>query len=196
MTVTPQGFIQGMRQLAAGVTLITSAHGGRRSGLTATAVCSVSAEPPQLLVCINQRAETYVTVQRSGAFAVNLLASDQHRLAEIFAGAGGNLRRSALRSGALDHTRHRRAGTRHLRRELRLPPRPVRAGLDPYDLHRPGRSCPARTGPRAAGLRRGRLRSGRAADDPGRVRRLAPRLPRSDGATTIGGPSAGTGGRT
>jgi flavin reductase (DIM6/NTAB) family NADH-FMN oxidoreductase RutF len=89
MTVTPQGFIQGMRQLAAGVTLITSAHGGRRSGLTATAVCSVSAEPPQLLACINQRAETYVTVQRSGAFAVNLLASDQQRLAEIFAGGGG-----------------------------------------------------------------------------------------------------------
>jgi flavin reductase (DIM6/NTAB) family NADH-FMN oxidoreductase RutF len=78
-----------MRQLAAGVTLITSEHGGRRSGLTATAVCSVSAEPPQLLVCINQLAETYDTVRRSRSFAVNLLASDQQQLAEIFAGTGG-----------------------------------------------------------------------------------------------------------
>lgn len=89
MTVTPEAFIHGMRQLAAGVTLITTAHDGRRAGLTATAVCSVSAEPPQLLVCINHRAETHQLVAKSGAFAVNVLASDQHGLAEIFAGTGG-----------------------------------------------------------------------------------------------------------
>jgi flavin reductase (DIM6/NTAB) family NADH-FMN oxidoreductase RutF len=89
MTVTPEAFIQGMRQLAAGVTLITTAHQGRRAGLTATAVCSVSAEPPQLLACINHRAETHEVVAKSGAFAVNVLASDQQHLAEIFAGTAG-----------------------------------------------------------------------------------------------------------
>jgi flavin reductase (DIM6/NTAB) family NADH-FMN oxidoreductase RutF len=89
MTVTPQAFIRAMRQLAAGVTLITTAHDGRRAGLTATAVCSVSAEPPQLLACINRQAETHRMIARAGAFAVNVLASGQHRLAEIFAGGGG-----------------------------------------------------------------------------------------------------------
>jgi flavin reductase (DIM6/NTAB) family NADH-FMN oxidoreductase RutF len=89
MTVTPQAFIQGMRQLAGGVALVTATHGGRRVGLTATAVCSVSAEPPQLLVCINRQAETHEVVRRSAAFAVNLLAHDQQRLAEIFAGTAG-----------------------------------------------------------------------------------------------------------
>lgn len=89
MTVTPEAFIQAMRQLAAGVTLITSAHDSRRAGLTATAVCSVSAEPPQLLVCINRQAETHHLIAESGAFAVNVLASEQQRLAEIFAGTGG-----------------------------------------------------------------------------------------------------------
>jgi len=89
MTVTPQAFIQAMRQLAAGVTLITTAHDGRRAGLTATAVCSVSADPPQLLACINRQAETHRLIAQSGAFAVNVLASGQHRLAEIFAGGGG-----------------------------------------------------------------------------------------------------------
>lgn len=89
MTVTPQAFIQSMRQLAAGVTLITTTHRGQRAGLTATAVCSVSAEPPQLLVCINRQAETHDLVAQSGMFAVNVLAADQHRLAEIFAGSGG-----------------------------------------------------------------------------------------------------------
>ena len=39
MTITPQAFIRAMRQLAAGVTVITTAHDGRRAGLTATAVC-------------------------------------------------------------------------------------------------------------------------------------------------------------
>jgi flavin reductase (DIM6/NTAB) family NADH-FMN oxidoreductase RutF len=89
MTVTTQTFIQGMRQLAAGVTLITAQHEGRKAGLTATAVCSLSADPPQLLACINRQAETYRIVQTSGAFAVNVLASHQQRLAEAFAGAVG-----------------------------------------------------------------------------------------------------------
>jgi len=89
MTVTPQSFIQGMRQLASGVTLITTACGGRWAGLTATAVCSVSAEPPQLLACINRQAETHRMIAGSGAFAVNVLAAKQHRLAQVFAGASG-----------------------------------------------------------------------------------------------------------
>ena len=89
MTVTAQTFIQGMRQLAAGVTLVTTQHEGRRAGLTATAVCSLSAEPPQLLACINRQAETYRIVQTSGAFAVNVLASHQQPLAEAFAGTVG-----------------------------------------------------------------------------------------------------------
>jgi flavin reductase (DIM6/NTAB) family NADH-FMN oxidoreductase RutF len=89
MTVTPQSFIQGMRQLASGVTLITTAHQGRLAGLTATAVCSVSADPPQLLACINRQAETHRLIEGSNAFAVNVLAHHQHRLAKVFAGAGG-----------------------------------------------------------------------------------------------------------
>jgi flavin reductase (DIM6/NTAB) family NADH-FMN oxidoreductase RutF len=89
MTVSSQAFIEAMRQLAHGVTLITTAHAGRWAGLTATAVCSVSAEPPQLLACINRRAETHRLIAEGGVFAVNVLASEQHRLAEIFAGGGG-----------------------------------------------------------------------------------------------------------
>jgi flavin reductase (DIM6/NTAB) family NADH-FMN oxidoreductase RutF len=85
--VTPQTFIEGMRQLAAGVTLITTAHEGHRAGLTATAVCSVSAEPPQLLACVNRRSETHRVIDRSRVFAVNVLASDQQHLARVFSGA-------------------------------------------------------------------------------------------------------------
>jgi flavin reductase (DIM6/NTAB) family NADH-FMN oxidoreductase RutF len=88
MTVSSQAFIEAMRHLAHGVTLITTAHEGRWAGLTATAVCSVSAEPPQLLACINRRAETHRLIAEAGVFAVNVLASEQQRRAEIFAGSG------------------------------------------------------------------------------------------------------------
>ncbi len=86
MAVEPADFIAAMRQLAAGVTLVTTAHRGRRAGLTATAVCSVSAEPPQLLACINHALEAHDAIRRAGVFAVNVLASHQRPLAERFGG--------------------------------------------------------------------------------------------------------------
>ena len=56
VTADPEDFKEGMRQLAAGVTIVTTAVGERRNGLTATAVCSLSAEPPMLLACVNREA--------------------------------------------------------------------------------------------------------------------------------------------
>jgi flavin reductase (DIM6/NTAB) family NADH-FMN oxidoreductase RutF len=88
-SVTPEAFIQGMRQLAAGVTVVTTAGPDGRAGLTATSVCSVSAEPPQLLVCINRRADAHDVLCGSGAFVINLLSSAQQDVAEAFSGTGG-----------------------------------------------------------------------------------------------------------
>ncbi|MBV8805987.1 MAG: flavin reductase, partial [Sinobacteraceae bacterium] len=52
LRVDPLQFKAGMRRLAAAVCLITSTtSAGEKVGLTATAVCSVSAEPPTLLCC-------------------------------------------------------------------------------------------------------------------------------------------------
>lgn len=90
MPVSPQAFIAGMRQLAAGVTVVTTEDAGSRAGLTATAVCSVSAEPPQLLVCINVAAEAHDVIARSRRFAVNILSSGQRPVADRFAGMTGH----------------------------------------------------------------------------------------------------------
>ena len=68
-------FTAGMRHLAAGVTLVTTAGGGSRAGLTATAVCSVSAEPPQLLACVNREADAHRLLLATGHLAVNLLSA-------------------------------------------------------------------------------------------------------------------------
>lgn len=87
MTITPELFKAAMRQLAAGVCLVTTRDTqGRRSGLTATAVCSVSAEPPLLLVCVNQSNSSYAAIRESGFFAVNVLAASDIELANRFGG--------------------------------------------------------------------------------------------------------------
>lgn len=91
MPVSPDLFVAGMRLHAAGVTLVTTVHRGRRSGLTATSVCSVSAEPPQLLVCVNRAAEANAPIRESGRFCVNVLAAGQQALADRFAGRLGHV---------------------------------------------------------------------------------------------------------
>ncbi len=86
---TPDDFKRGMRQLAAGVNVITVANAGVREGLTATAVCSISAEPPQLLVCVNSTAGAHGPIHRAGSFCLNVLAHDQEAIARRFAGMDG-----------------------------------------------------------------------------------------------------------
>jgi flavin reductase (DIM6/NTAB) family NADH-FMN oxidoreductase RutF len=86
MTITIDEFKTGMRRLSAGVCLITTQDSfGKRSGLTATAVCSVSAEPPTLLVCVNRKNASYAAIKEAGVFAVNVLAFDDKHLADRFA---------------------------------------------------------------------------------------------------------------
>ncbi|MFM7345301.1 MAG: flavin reductase family protein, partial [Tagaea sp.] len=70
-------FKAGMRRLGAGVTIVTSFDGKSRAGLTATAVCSLSAEPPQLLVCVKRQAWPNGVIARAKRFCVNVLAAGQ-----------------------------------------------------------------------------------------------------------------------
>jgi flavin reductase (DIM6/NTAB) family NADH-FMN oxidoreductase RutF len=74
---------------ATGVTVITSRHDGTDHGATASAVSSVSLEPPSLLVCLNRAAVTERAVRESGTFVVHILREDQGELAMRFAGRHG-----------------------------------------------------------------------------------------------------------
>jgi flavin reductase (DIM6/NTAB) family NADH-FMN oxidoreductase RutF len=81
-------FKAGMRRFPGAVCLITAVSGdGTRNGLTATAVCSVTVEPPTLLVCINRSASAHNLVRDSGHFAVNVVTARDQELAARFAGA-------------------------------------------------------------------------------------------------------------
>lgn len=82
---TPEEFKEGMRHLIGGVTIICTRYEGRSYGLTATAVCSVSAEPPLLLVCLNEKGVTRKAVSQAGVFSVNLISDRHKELATRFA---------------------------------------------------------------------------------------------------------------
>ncbi len=78
-----------MRHQAGAVTVIACGPTGRRSGLTATAVASLSDRPPMVLACVNQTAGAHDEILKANAFSVNLLSADQQPVAERFAGKGG-----------------------------------------------------------------------------------------------------------
>jgi flavin reductase (DIM6/NTAB) family NADH-FMN oxidoreductase RutF len=82
-------FRAGMRLLAGGVTIVTSKFNGIEAGLTATAVCSLSATPPRLLACVNLSGAAYNIIAQSRLLTVNVLAHDQEELARRFAGQFG-----------------------------------------------------------------------------------------------------------
>jgi flavin reductase len=53
----------GMRSLAGAVSIITTAQAGHRYGMTATAVCSATADPPTVLICVNKLATSFSGAQ-------------------------------------------------------------------------------------------------------------------------------------
>ena len=87
--VSSDVFKQAMRHLGGTACVITVAHGEQRGGLTATSVTAVSADPAELLVCVNQGSSAWSLLRSSGRFGVNVLGDRQRGLAEQFAGVGG-----------------------------------------------------------------------------------------------------------
>lgn len=90
-TLAPDlAFRSGMRRLVGAVTAIAARMpDGSPVGLAATAVCSVSTEPPTLLVCVNQTSSLGKVIQVGQAFSVNLLGADHEFLARSFGGMTG-----------------------------------------------------------------------------------------------------------
>ena len=87
--VLPSDFRDCMRHLAGAVTVVATGSVGARSGLTATAVCSLSDDPPTLLVCVNRLTGAHNVIQSLRHFSINLLAADQEVVAGKFAGRAG-----------------------------------------------------------------------------------------------------------
>lgn len=78
-------FRRSLRGLASTVSLLTTESGGERYGMVATAVMSVTLDPPALVVGINRSASIHDAVARRGWFSVNLLAQHHEPVSQHFA---------------------------------------------------------------------------------------------------------------
>ena len=87
-TIPSDEYVSCMRHFAGAVNIITTADGNAWAGLTATAVCSLSAHPPRVLCCVNQKGVTMNVIRNTDNFCVNTLADCHASLAERFAGMG------------------------------------------------------------------------------------------------------------
>jgi hypothetical protein len=85
----PQVYREAMARLSAAVNVVTTAGPAGRSGFTATAVCSISDEPPFLLVCLNRASKTAPIVGENKVLCVNVLCAHESELADVFAGRTG-----------------------------------------------------------------------------------------------------------
>jgi flavin reductase (DIM6/NTAB) family NADH-FMN oxidoreductase RutF len=74
--------------LATGVTVVTTTTEQGAFGMTASAVCSLSLEPVEVLVCVNRSLPTHRALTSSGVFCVNVLGEHQGALARRFATPG------------------------------------------------------------------------------------------------------------
>lgn len=79
---------EAMSSMAAAVNVITSDGVGGAAGCTVSAVCSVTDEPPTLLVCINRSSGNNQIIRDNGKLCVNVLSSEQVEVANRFATKG------------------------------------------------------------------------------------------------------------
>jgi flavin reductase len=80
-----QDFRSAMARLGAAVNIIATDGPAGRHGMTASAVCSVSDDPPSLLLCINRGSRMYDVLNGNGRLSVNVLAGHQEDLSAAFA---------------------------------------------------------------------------------------------------------------
>jgi flavin reductase (DIM6/NTAB) family NADH-FMN oxidoreductase RutF len=75
-----------MGSFASGVAVVTTrAAAGDLAGMTASAVSSVSLEPPLLLVCVDRTTDFHPSIEAAERFALSVLAADQEALSRRFA---------------------------------------------------------------------------------------------------------------
>lgn len=84
--MNPDDFRKYMRCFPAAVSVVTTSHKGQRYGLTASAITSLSLEPPCILVCVNKDSQSHDMIKQSKLFCMNLLHVGQSKLSNQFGG--------------------------------------------------------------------------------------------------------------
>lgn len=100
MAIDPDEFRAVLGRFASGVTVLTVRHGTSDHGMTASAFCSVSLNPPLVLACVDRSADMASVMAKATHFGVSILAEGQEALSRRF---------SELPSGRFDGVGYHRA---------------------------------------------------------------------------------------
>jgi flavin reductase len=84
--VNRQTYREAMARFGAAVSIVTTDGPGGRFGFTASAVTSVTDDPPTLLVCVNRRNDSHPALIANGVLCVNTLAAGQEDISGVFGG--------------------------------------------------------------------------------------------------------------
>ena len=84
--VSRQIYRDAMARIGAAVHVVTTAGPAGRHGFTASAVVSVTDEPPTLLVCQHRASDANPAFKANGLLCVNTLTAAQQHLSPVFAG--------------------------------------------------------------------------------------------------------------
>lgn len=91
MSVDQHSFRAVLGRFASGVTIVTTRDKRKRDqGMTVSAFCSVSLDPPLVLICIEHNSSLYPSLEKATHFTVNILSEGQEAIARRFAERGGN----------------------------------------------------------------------------------------------------------
>jgi flavin reductase (NADH)/flavin reductase/chlorophenol-4-monooxygenase component 1 len=77
-----------MSRVACSVSIVCTDGPHGVAGFTCSAVCSVTDEPPTIMVCVNRRSAANAIIKANGVLCVSSLGTDQVDLSELFAGVG------------------------------------------------------------------------------------------------------------
>jgi flavin reductase (DIM6/NTAB) family NADH-FMN oxidoreductase RutF len=84
--INPHEFRHALSRFASGVTVVTTKDAaGNLHGITVSAFCSVSLEPPLVLVCIDKNTGSHHALTETDSFVVNFLREDQQYVSDRFA---------------------------------------------------------------------------------------------------------------
>ena len=83
--VDRQRFVDSMSRAANGVNVVTTQGLAGCDGVTVSSACSVTADPPSLLVCIHHSSRAASAIESNGVFCMNVLSQHQTRVSEAFA---------------------------------------------------------------------------------------------------------------
>lgn len=83
-----EAFLAAMAKAATAVSVVATDGPAGRRGTTVSALSSLSAEPPLLLVCLHQLSPTCTAIEGNARFSVNLLGERQEAVSDAFAGRG------------------------------------------------------------------------------------------------------------